>query len=77
MKAGLTSYLGRTVEFRGAPHLLKDVLLDQQLLILEPLAQQSVQTNAYGEGHRRVPSVIELPLASEEARLLIQELASQ
>lgn len=75
MKQGLTDKLGRTVEFRGVPHLVKDVLLDQQLLILEPLAQPTVQTNAYGEGHRRVPAVVELPLASEEAQRLIQALS--
>lgn len=72
-RAGL---LGRSCEWRGQIWRVRDLLDEDRLLILESERRQ-VQSNAYGEGHRRVPDRLELSLDSEEARQLLEQLQAQ
>lgn len=69
----LHALLGLPCEWRGRAWRVRDVLIDAGLLVLES-ADRQVQSNAYGEGHRRVPERLELELASEEAQALLHEL---
>lgn len=72
----LHALLGQPCEWRGKLWQIRDVLTDAGLLVLES-ADQQVQSNAYGEGHRRVPERLELRLESEDAQALMRSVATR
>lgn len=72
----LQALLGQPCELRGRPWRIRDLLTDAGLLVLES-ADQQVQSNAYGEGHRRVPDRLELSLGSDEAQALLRFVAER
>lgn len=72
----LQALLGQSCELRGRSWRVRDLLPDAGLLVLES-ADQQVQSNAYGEGHRRVPDRLELSLGSEEAQALLRSVAER
>ena len=72
----LQALLGQPCTLRGRAWRIRDLLTDARLLVLES-ADQQVQSNAYGEGHRRVPDQLELSLGSDEAQALLRSVAKR
>ena len=63
----LRPLLGHSLKFRGHEAVLRDLIQDSACVVLET-RHRDVQATAYGEGHRRVPRLIELDMNQAELR---------
>jgi hypothetical protein len=62
----LRNALGKTVTLRGVPHVLRELLPDR--LVLECCGHRVLQGDWTGDAQRRVPQMVEIPLADTRER---------